>query len=68
MIVGKKIIFNFKSGVDDAIVAIANEIKDGYTVKSIVVEEPRTSCCADTNQRELWVAELINTKCSWSEM
>lgn len=67
MIVGKKIVFDFKYGVDDALVAIADEIKNGYTVKNIFVEEPRISCCADTNQRELWVAELVNTNCSRSE-
>lgn len=68
MIVGKKIIFDFKYGVDDALVAIADEIKNGYTVKNIFAEEPRISCCADTNQRELWVAELVNTNYSRSEM
>lgn len=68
MIVEKKIIFNFKNGVDDALVAIADEIKNGYTLKSIFAEEPGMSCCADTNQRKLWVAELVNTKYPWSEM
>ena len=61
------IIFNFKNGVDDALVAIADEIKNGYTVKNICKQDLGISCCADTNQRELWVAELVNTKCSWSE-
>lgn len=67
MIIGKKIIFNFKCGVDDALVAIADEIKNGYTVKSIYKKDPGISCCADTNQRELWVAELVNTKYSQNE-
>ena len=67
MIVGKKIIFDFKYGVDDALVSIADEIKNGYTVKSIYKQDPGISCCADTNQRESWVAELVNTKYSWSE-
>lgn len=67
MIVGKKIIFNFKYGVDDALVAIADEIKNGYTVKSIYKQDPGISCCQATNMKELWVAELENIKCSWSE-
>lgn len=66
MIVEKKIIFNFKNGVDDAIIVIADEIKNGYTLKSISVEEPRISCCADTNQLELWVADLVKKDACWS--
>ena len=49
MIVEKKIIFNFKNGVDDALVAIADEIKNGYTVKNIYKQDLGISCCADTN-------------------
>ena len=49
MIVEKKIIFNFKNGVDDALVAIADEIKNGYTVKNICKQDLGISCCADTN-------------------
>lgn len=45
MIVGKQIIFNFKNGVDDVLVAIADEIKDGYTLKSIYKQDPGISCC-----------------------
>lgn len=58
MIVGKKIIFNFKHGVDDAVIAIADEIKDGYTVNSVYKEHAGISCCQDTLNEELWVVEL----------
>lgn len=66
MIVGKKIIFNFKSGVDDALVAIADEIKNGYTVTSIYKEDPGISCCSDISQKELWVVDLAKKDECWS--
>lgn len=67
MIISKQIIFNFQAGVDDALVAIVDEIKNGYTVKSIYKKDPGISCCEATNMKALWVAELVNTKCPWSE-
>ena len=66
MIVGKKIIFDFKYGVDDALVAIAYEIKNGYTVKNIYKQDPGISCCADISQKELWVVDLARKDECWS--
>lgn len=59
MIVGKKIIFNFKSGVDDALIAIADEIKNGYTVNTMYKKDPGISYCEDSYLNELWVVELV---------
>jgi len=58
MIVGKKIIFNFKNGVDDAIIAIADEIKNGYTVTSIEKKEQGISVNLKNYYSDLWEVEL----------
>lgn len=58
MIVGKKIIFNFKNGVDDAIIAIADEIKNGYTATSIEKKEQGISVNLKNYYSDLWEVEL----------
>jgi len=62
MIVGKKIIFNFRGGIDDALLAIAEELKNGYTVNSFYKKDPGVSYCETTSMKELWVAELVKKK------
>lgn len=56
MVVGKKITFNMHHGVDEAILEIAKEIENGYTVRSIsrVQEQDIFSIC----RNEEWEVEL----------